>query len=235
MRRLALVFLVLFAASLSLLSGCSLYDPSVGDNIGPFVDPANNPLGDFLPSENAQKTIDLSISVPPEEDEKIDEDDGDGIEIIDENHTRLNKPPIVEVNEDGAVAYFFDGGKFMFQVPFLWRKTMVVDVVTGSDEDYEVSDYIFYYVPENQSSEPPREAKVMALSVAERDYFLKYGHGPDGISATEGKDSGEWVFTYMKPSEEQQLPADFPDIDGYLNIIKVLVNNWDFRVVDTAE
>ena len=225
-------YLLSLAATLSLLTGCFLYDESVGDNIGPFVDPINNPAGEFLPREHAQKVVDLNIA---EESEEPEEPDDDGIEVIDDNHVRLTNPSIIEVSESGTVAFYFDGGKFMFQVPFLWRKTMVVDVIHETEDEHTLTNYIFYYVPENQSVDPPIEAKVMALRVAGRDYYRKYGHGPDGVSATEGQDSGEWVFTYMKPSEEQQLPADFPDFEGYLNILKVLINNWDFRLVDTAE
>ena len=228
-RAYALPFIVI---CLSLLSGCFLYDEAVGDNIGPYIDPANIPAEDFLPGENAQKVLDLTIS---EEAAEPEEPEDEVIEIVNENHIRLLKPPVTEQNEQGATTYYYDGGSFIFQVPFLWRKTMIVDIITEYEEEDEIVYYIFYYVPEEQRYDPPRQARVMTIRAVSREYFNAHGHGADGISATEGFDSGSLVFSYLKPTEEQQLPADFPDIEGYLNIQKVLSANWDFRSVEDME
>lgn len=219
---------------LMLLAGCFLYDEQVGDNIGLFVDPENNPTGDFLPEENASKTIEIQIAEDPvTPDIEVDY----GVIIYDENHIRLTKPPIFEVNENNMIVYYYEGDKFRFTVPFLWRKTMVVDVETETDEDgYELTFYTFSYVPEAQIYDPPQEAKVMVIRVASYDYFLRKGHGADGVVATEEvKREDGLVYTLMKPSEDYQLSMDFPDIDGYINIQMVLTNNWNFKHIDRSE
>ena len=220
---------------LILLAGCFLYDEQVGDNIGSFIDPINNPNGDFLPEQNANKTYELlPLENEPDIPEDDEEDDDDGIVIIDENHVRLTKPPVIETSENNMTVYYYEGDSFRFTVPFIWRNTMIVDVVTETDEDgYEISYYIFYYVPEDQMFYPPQQAKVMDIRVVPYDYFLRHGHGSDGVAATEEvKKSDGYVYTLLLPSEDYQLSTDFPDINGYINIQMVLSANWNFQHVD---
>ncbi|NMA06837.1 MAG: hypothetical protein GX928_03890, partial [Ruminococcaceae bacterium] len=66
-----------------LVSGCSsLYDNSVGENIGSYVDPINNTpeKEDYLPEENA------------ESDGKADSEDDIVIEDVDGSSNRITEP-----------------------------------------------------------------------------------------------------------------------------------------------
>ena len=223
-------FVALPLAVVMMLSGCFLYDESVGDNIGQFVDPANIAGDVFLPESNAEKKPD---DIPLNSAANDPEDDY-GIIVISENHTRYTNPAVIEVSRENGLAYYYEGDHFRVWIPFLWRKTMVVDVIVETDEhDNELRYYNFYYVPEGQYANPPKEAAVMTIRVVTQEYFSLNGHGQDGISAlNDGFDEdGFFYYTFLMPSEEQQLPSDFPDADGYVNIQKVLSANWDFQPV----
>ena len=231
MKRKILLLLLIYI-SFSLLSGCFLYDSSVGNNIGPFIDPMNNNSEDFLPDTNAEKVLVLDIE---DEDEVVPEepDEDDGIYIIDENTVRQTKPNIVEVNEDGQMNYYYRGDTFTFQIPFLWRTTMEVDIVTETDEDTDIVFYTFYYVPEDQPSGNIQRAQVMSIRVVPYSYYQRNGHGSNGYVATERVNSADGlVYTYYAPTDDQKLSGNFPKLDDYSTIIKVLTSNWNFQHID---
>lgn len=217
----------------SLLSGCFLYDKDVGNNISPFIDPLNNDGGSFIPETNAEKVIVMGIDDDTPTVAEDEEEEGDGIVILSDNSIRQTKPPIVEIDEENHLHYYYEGEGFRFQIPFLWRNTMEVDILTEIDEETEVKYYTFYYVPSNQFFNPPYRAQVMTLRVAPQSYFQKHGHGTNGYSATGTVSSLDGtVYTYYAPDESQKLSSDFPNIEDYSTIIKVLTNSWNFKHID---
>jgi len=225
----------IFAALLILLSlsSCFLYDKAVGNNISPFIDPLNNDNDSFLPDSHAEKVIVLDIDddhevmITPD----IVEDEDDGIIVLDENSIRQTKPPIIEINEDGKLNYYYEGETFLIQIPFLWRTTMEVDILFETDADDTITYYTFYYLPANQPFDPPERAQVITLRVVPYFYYLKYGHGKDGYAATGSVSSTDkFVYTYYAPDENQKLSSDFPNLEDYSTIIKVLTNNWNFKL-----
>ncbi len=233
---IGLVAVLLLAAIV--MSGCFLYDESVGDNIGPFVDPLNNPSENFLPDGNAKKAVEIPLEETKVEGNAAD----DGIVVIDDNHIRLTSPTIVEaVKETGeegkqnVPVYYFERDGFRFEVPFLWRKTMVVDVIKEVDDGHDLTYYVFSYVPADQSVTPPMEAKVMTIRISPYDHYTDYRHSnstkeEEGVSPIKNapkRDDGN-VYTLLKPTEGI-LPDDFPDVDGYLSILKVLGENLGFQ------
>ena len=228
-----LCFLSLICTAVILLSGCFLYDHAVGDNISPFIDPLSNGSDGFLPDSHADKVIILDILPEPLlVIEQGEEEEDDGIIILDENRIRQMKPPIIEVSENKQINYYYEGDTFTFQIPFLWRTTMVVDVITEQEEPYNIVYYVFYYVPGDQHFEPPYMAEVMTLRVAPYGYYLKHGHGTNGYSANGSVNAlDEYVYTYYAPGEDQKLSSDFPKLEDYGTIIKVLTNNWNFKVI----
>ena len=218
---------------LLLLPGCFLYDYSVGNNIDPFIDPLINSGEGFIPESNAVKVISLDVETPPEELIEETPEEDDGIIVIDENHIYLKKPPIEEVVEDNQINYYYEGDTFRFQVSFLWRKTMEVDILTEVDGDYDITYYTFYFVPEGQPISIPQKAEVMSLRIVPYKYYQLHGHGENGVPATEKVTASDgYVYTYLSPSEEVKLDEEFPDIDGYSSILRFLTTNWNFKHVE---
>jgi len=214
---------------ITLLSGCFLYDNTVGNNISPFIDPLNGGGEGFIPEANAEKIIPLDV-----EDEVIvieeEEEEDDGIIILGENSIRQTKPPIIEVNENSQLNYYYDGDSFLFQIPFLWRTTMEVDIVYEEEDDFEVTYYSFYYVPSDQIYSPPERAQVMTLRVAPYSFYLRHGHGTNGYAANGMVNAADGIaYTYYAPDESQKLSSDFINLDDFNTIIKVLTSNWNFQ------
>ena len=230
MKRILCLLSALFLIT-SFLSGCFLYDSTVGDNISPFIDPLNTEGDTFLPDSNAEKKIVLDIEDPVTIEEKDDEEDEDnGIITLSENSIRQTKPPIVEVNEDGQLNYYYEGDTFTFQIPFLWRTTMEVDILWETDENYEITYYTFYFVPGDQPYNSPYKAQVMSLRVVPYAYYQRHGHGDNGYAATGTVNASDgFVYTYYTPPDDQKLSSDFPKLEDYGTIIKVLTNNWNFK------
>lgn len=213
-----------------------MYDKVVGNNISPFVDPLNNENENFIPDSHAEKviTLDVEDTEKPQETNEDEEDEDDGIVVLSENSIRLTKPPIIDVDEDGQLNYYYEGDTFIFQIPFLWRTTMEVDILYDTDGNEEVTYYSYYFVPQNQSTTPVERALVMTLRVSSYYYYLKYGHGKDGYVANGSVNQKDgYVYTYYAPDESQKLPNDFPNIEDYSTIIKVLTNNWNFKHIDS--
>ncbi|MCL1829932.1 MAG: hypothetical protein FWG21_00710 [Oscillospiraceae bacterium] len=228
-----LICLLIITVFLSLFSGCFLYDNAVGNNISPFIDPMNNDSDIFLPDANADKVILLEVEEPAPPPEETDEDEDDGIVVLSENSIRQTKPPIIEINDAGQLIYFYEGDGFIFQIPFLWRTTMEVDIIWETDDEQEIVYYVFYYVPGNQTITPVERAEVITVRKVSYYYYTRHGHGQGGFSATGTVESSSLpVYTFYAPDESQKLSSDFPNLEDYGIIIKVLTTNWNFKITE---
>ncbi|NLL92374.1 MAG: hypothetical protein GX222_08215 [Ruminococcaceae bacterium] len=187
-----------------LVSGCSsLYDNSVGDNIGSYVDPVNNApeKGDYLPEENAKSDGKADIE------DNIEIEDGDG------SSSRITEPNIIDDR--------FVSDNFSFYVPSLWRKSMQLEKNIEEINGYEILSYVFYYVSSDET-----EAVVMTLKEVPYDVFTKIGTKKDWNRLGDiSKDKP--VFFIL--STDEPLPEDFVDVDAYLEIYNMLNEKLDFK------
>lgn len=203
-----------------------LYDESVGDNIGPYVDPLNNPGGDYLPDSNAAGGSGEADGTPEGADAPNTGDDG--VVVLADGHIRQTTPVLVEeAGDDGGEmkAYYVADGFKVF-IPFLLRKTLQVEIRNDVDDDFDVVYYDFYFVPAGQDADPPLEAKVMSIKVAPYDYYRANRYG-GGAAATENK-TDEPVYI-LQTLEEETLPSDFPNLSDFIEIQNALVSKWDFQ------
>ena len=216
LKKIALFLLSVLAAAL-LFSGCSvLYDESIGSNIGPYVDPENNLTGDFLPDETSEKIrppqTEPEISVLGDGEDDIGDDPIADIGDIE----RIVEPPI-----EGE---YYIGDGFSFYVPFLWRESMVVEIIREVEDELEITKYTFYFVAKDGA-----EAKVITMHVMPYEHYNRTGGdgGSPLISASRDKP----VYILMPP---EALPDGFSELDNYLDILSIVSDSSRLEFEDTT-
>lgn len=189
------------------ISGCSsLYDNSVGVNIGSYLDPVNNTpeKEDYLPEENAKSDIKTDDNYGTET--EVEEDVGS-------SNVRITQPNIVDDR--------FVSRNFSFYVPSLWRKTMQLEKTIEEVNGYEIQSYVFYYI-----SPDGTEAVMMTLKEVPYDVFTKIGNQKDWNRL--GDISKEKPIFFLVSTDEP-LPENFVDVEAYLEIYSMLNKKLDFK------
>ena len=207
------------AAAAVLLSGCSLYDAEVGNDISRFVKPSSSSIYDSIPTEEELAALDdyvdsVEAGLEGGGDEEVlsEQDALMATAGVEEGTFSIEDP---ELDEDGNLVC----NGFKFYVPQLWRNRMLDEVITEDLHGYMCTTYNFYYVQKDNSY----QALEMAIMVVPKGYYQSYGvtTGTRIVS-----DSGKGLEYFLINSKDA-LPEDFTDISRYSEVYSNLANQED--------
>ncbi len=207
------------AAAAVLLSGCSLYNTEVGNDISRFVKPSSSSVYDSIPSDeeiaaldNYVESVEAGLDGSGDEQTLSEQDALMATAGVEEGTFTLEDP---DLDEEGNLIC----NGFKFYVPQLWRSRMLVEVITEDLHGYMCTTYNFYYIQKDNGS----QALEMAIMVVPKGYYQSYGvtTGTRIVS-----DSGRGLEYFLINSKDA-LPDDFTDISGYSEVYSNLANQED--------